>query len=167
MGDKTLPKTDEDLLDLPAQYQRLDNGEQFLVLCKQLPGGVALIFMSQFGRPILNQSECWSLDGTFTAKPEEFSQLYVVFGSGGPVSEKIYPCAYLLLPKKDGPTYMHALNVLASEIDNAPKSVSIDFEQAVIKACRDVFPTNPSVNGCRFHRKKNLYHQVGGTVEYK
>ena len=56
------------------------------------------------------------MDGTFTAKPEEFSQLYVVFGSGGPVSEKIYPCAYLLLPKKDGPTYMHALNVLASEI---------------------------------------------------
>ena len=86
MGDKTLPKTDEDLLDLPAQYQRLDNGEQFLVLCKQLPGGVALIFMSQFGRPILNQSEYWSLDGTFTAKPEEFSQLYAVFGSGGPVS---------------------------------------------------------------------------------
>ena len=80
---------------------------------------------------------------------------------GGPVSEKIYPCAYLLLPKKDGPTYMDALNVLASEIDNAPKSVSIDFEQAVIKACRDVFPTNPSVKGCRFHRKKNLYHQVG------
>ena len=64
MGDKTLPKTDEDLLDLPAQYQRLDNGEQFLVLSKQLPGGVALIFMSQFGRQILNQSDCWSMDGT-------------------------------------------------------------------------------------------------------
>ena len=51
----------------------------------------------------------------------------------GPVSENIYTCAYLLLQKKDGPTYMHALNVLASEIENAPKSISIDLEQAVIK----------------------------------
>ena len=100
------------------------------------------------------------MDGTFKAKPEKFKQLYVVFGSRGDSSSKIYPCAYVLLPNKDAATYSHMLTVLAKEVGSKPSKVCIDFEQAAIKAVYNIFGPKTSVRGCRFHRKKNLFDQV-------
>ena len=101
------------------------------------------------------------MDGTFSSVPDQFSQLYVIFGSGGAASALIYPCAYALLQSKNSAIYKHLLTVLKKETEHTPKFVQIDFEQAVIKSVRDVFGERTVVRGCRFHRKKNLFFQVG------
>lgn len=64
-GEDILPQTNSDLLNLPTTYKTLDSGEEFLLAADEMDGGVALIFMSDFGRRILAHSEQWWLDGTF------------------------------------------------------------------------------------------------------
>ena len=161
LGEIKLPRTSEDLLNLPDAYTKLDSGERFLVSAEMLYESVALVFLSDFGKRILKNSVDWCMDGTFSSKPKEFSQLYVIFGSGGPPSSYVYPCAYALLPNKESSTYNHLFSVLLKETEHTPKSIQIDFEQSVIRAAHDVFGTDISIKGCRFHRKKNLFHQVG------
>ena len=149
-----LPTTAEDILNMADKYRNLDTGERFLVSAEQLTndGGVALVYMSDFGRRTLSKSTDWFMDGTFKTVPEQFSQLYMVFGSGGE-SSRIYPSAYMLLPNKRSVTYTHALEILMRETNSAPISIAIDFEQAVIRASRNVFP-NVAIQRCVFHWKK-------------
>ena len=64
-GEETLPQTNNDLLNLPTLYKTLDSGEEFLLSANEVDGGVALIFLSDFGRRILAHSEQWCMDGTF------------------------------------------------------------------------------------------------------
>ena len=86
----------------------------------------------------------------------------MVFGSDqGADSERVFPAAYLLLPDKSTDTYKHAFNVLKAETQHSPTLISIDFEAVVIKAAKEVFSGLQDVNCCRFHRKKNLFFQVG------
>lgn len=161
MGETVLPSSDDDLLNLPDQYRTLDSGELFLVSAEQLPRGVALIYMSDFGRRILKGSAEWTMDGTFETVPHQFAQLYVVFGSGGACSERVFPGAYMLLPDKTADTYKHAFTILKNNIQHSPTTIYIDFEAAVIKAAKEVFSEQLSVSCCRFHRKKNLFFHVG------
>ena len=100
------------------------------------------------------------MDGTFSTVPEQFSQLYVVFGSGNTSEGKIFPCAYMLLPNKETLTYLHILHILKEKTDHSPKEVYIDFEQAVVRAIRTVFP-EANIFGCGFHWKKKLFSNVG------
>ncbi len=93
--------------------------------------------------------------------PDQFAQLYMIFGSGGAPSEKIYPAVYMLLPSKSATVYTHAFKLVKDAVGTSPESVSIDFEAAVIKASTAVFPNLKEIVGCRFHRKKNLFFQVG------
>ena len=62
-----LPTTAEDILNMADKYRNLDTGERFLVSAEQLTndGGVALVYMSDFGRRILSKSTDWFMDGTF------------------------------------------------------------------------------------------------------
>ena len=101
-----LPESYEDLLHLPSQFTQLDNGESFLVSSELLSeNGVAMVFISPFEKRILANSTTWAMDGTFETVPDMFSQIYVVFGSGGDPGEKVYPAAFLLLPDKLSKTY--------------------------------------------------------------
>ena len=157
-----MPQTPEDLMNLSEQYTELENGTQFLVSAEQLTeDGVALVFISDFGKRILKESQDWFMDGTFSTVPDQFSQLYVVFGSGVAPTDKIFPAAYLLLPDKRGHTYQHVLQVLKDVTDHSPTSISIDFEQAAMTAIRSVFPA-AVIKGCVFHWKKSLFANVGG-----
>ena len=118
------------------QYKHLDSGELFLVWADRVPAdsdNVVLIFMSDFGRNILKNSETWSSDGTFSTVPRDFSQIYVVFGSS---HDKFFPCAYMLLPNKSASVYEYALETLKLELQYTPRTINIEFEQAVIKAVK-------------------------------
>ena len=76
-------------------YTHLLSGEKFLMSAEQLKGDgyVSLIFMSNFGKLILNSSRYWYMDGTFSTVPDEFSQLYTIFGTAG--ENTIIPCVYM------------------------------------------------------------------------
>ena len=87
-----MPTSADDILNMNDQYKHLDFGELFLVRAERVPAdsdNVVLIFMSDFGRNILKNSETWSSDGTFSTVPRDFSQIYVVFGSS---HDKLFPC---------------------------------------------------------------------------
>ena len=156
-----LPSTPDELINLEDKLQKLPSGEQFLVSKAKLDEeSVVLIFMSEFGKRILSNSQTWLMDGTFKTVPTPFGQLYTVFGLGGGSDEKIYPCTYMLLPNKQGQTYDHALYELKILLNHSPSNIYIDFEQAVIKSIQRIFP-NCAVGGCYFHWKKSIFANIG------
>ena len=156
-----LPSTPEDLLNLDPSFKTLKSGENFLVSQERLDEeSVVLIFMSDFGKRILQASNTFYMDGTFSTCPEPFGQLYTVFADGGGPVDKIYPCAFMLLPNKKSDTYDHAFFKLKQLLDHSPNTINIDFEQAVIKSIKKIFP-NCQVGGCYFHWKKSIYTNIG------
>jgi len=73
-----LPTSADDILNMIDQNKHLDSGELFLLRAECVPADsdhVVLIFMPDFGRNILKNSE------TFSTVPRDFSQIYVVFAS--------------------------------------------------------------------------------------
>lgn len=95
------------------------------------------------------------------AVPAQFAQMYVILGSGGKAMGKLYPAAFMLLPSKTAAVYKHAFQTVMQAVGTSPVSISIDFEQAVIKSARVVFTNFKTIVGCQFHRKKNLHFQMG------
>ena len=60
---------------------------------------VVLIFMSSCSKEILQASNTFFTDGTFSTVPVPFQQLYTVFGDSRGLVDKIHPCAVMLIPK--------------------------------------------------------------------
>ena len=132
-GEAKLSTSANDILNMNDQYKHLDSLELFLVRAKRVPtdsDNVVLIFMSDFGRHIMKNSETWSSDGTFSTVPRDFLQIYVVFGLS---HDKLFPCAYMLLPNKSASLCEYALETLKLELQYTSPTINIDFEQAVIK----------------------------------
>ena len=86
----------------------------------------------------------------------QFAQLYMIFGSGCSPSEKMYPAVFMLLPSKSVAVNKHAFQHVKDTVSTFPKSISIEF-----KAAQAMFTNFKEIVGCRFHRKKNLFFQVG------
>ena len=86
---------------------------------------------------LLNQIHEWYADGTFDVAPELFKQLFTfnVLKRG-----KNLPLVYVLLPDKKQTTYEKMCEMLEQFIINAPESIMVDFEMAVINALRKYFP---------------------------
>ena len=93
---------------------------------------------------------------TFSTVPAPVRQLYTVFGDGGGPTDKIYPCAFTLLPNKKTETYNHAFYEIKNLLNYSPKTIHIDFEQAVVKSTKHIFP-DCDIRGCFFHWKKSIY----------
>ena len=74
-GEEKIPTSVEDLLNFDDAYTMLPSGERFLISADQLKGDgdVSLIFMSTFGKRMLNNSKDWYMDGTFSTVPTQFS----------------------------------------------------------------------------------------------
>ena len=158
LDEDKLPTSAEELLNLPEKYTKLDSGENFLISAVKLSEAddVAMIFQSGFGKHILETSDEWFMDGTFATVPEQFGQLYIVMGLQ---HDKLFPGAYLLLPNKQSKTYAHAIDVIKDHIENSPKSINIDFEQAVVRTLARKYPGS-DIFGCNFHWKKRIFDNV-------
>ena len=152
-----LPKTVDDLLNIDKKYRTLDSGETFLRYAEKFgDDGVILLFMSEFGKNTLQNTENWACDGTFKSVPDQFSQLYVIFGDFV-FSQKSYtfPCCYMLLPAKNFDCYQKALHLLSSLVTTVPATIGIDFEMSMLKAINASFSANSvEINGCNFHWKQ-------------
>jgi hypothetical protein len=91
------------------------------------------------------------MDGTFTALPDIFDQLYTIHIK---VHGEFMPHLWCLLPNKQMNTYLRLFRLLKSEAARVqrqlnPAVIHIDFEMAVISAVRAEFGVEPS--GCLFH----------------
>ncbi|RNA04161.1 hypothetical protein BpHYR1_007434 [Brachionus plicatilis] len=73
----------------------------------------------------------WYADGTFDISPTFFKQVYSlhVIKNGTTV-----PCIFAMLANKKQSTYKKMFKMIESDIENKPKSINMDFEQAAINA---------------------------------
>ncbi len=53
---------------------------------------------------------------------------------GGEGTGKLYPAAFMLLPSKTATVYKQAFQTVMEAVVTSPASISIDFEQAVIRS---------------------------------
>lgn len=109
------------------------------------------------------------MDGTFSANPTIFAQLYSIHVK---VNDEYFPQLWCLLPDKQGATYQRLFQLLKQEAVNRnlqllPATIHIDFEMAVIQAVRAEFRIEPS--GCLFHFSQSILRhlqQTGLQVAY-
>ena len=101
------------------------------------------IFISEVGIKYLSESERWQSDGTFKSVPKPFKQFYLTLACKS--SEKVLPCAYVLMQKKIFTAYKEMFDQLKLIAEGyscnlAPKFGHTDFEHAVRKALKHCFP---------------------------
>lgn len=96
------------------------------------------------------------MDGTFSAVPDIFAQLYTIHIK---VNDEFMPHLWCLLPDKHLNTYTRLFQLLKAEAIRIncvlnPTTVHIDFEMAVITAVRGEFGIEPS--GCLLHFNQSI-----------
>lgn len=89
-----------------------------------------------------------------------FTNLFNFHISGIKDGYKI-PLVYVLCSDKTTATYRRIFDELMILQPNFnPTNIVVDFELATVKAIREIFP-NANIQGCYFHFKKNIIHQLG------
>lgn len=76
---------------------------------------------------------------------------------------------YCILPRKTAAIYEKLLRVIDSKMTRPPKSLTSDFELALIKAARVIWP-DVSIYLCFFHFKQSMWRKIqelGLAVIYK
>lgn len=120
-----------------------------------------LVFSTDQNLEILSASDQIFMDGTFAVSPALFTQLYTIqvlfYG-------QMLPVLFALLPNKSQATYTRLFQI-ASRLCHErsmpfhPTIIQTDFEQAVLQACRIVFPQS-SLRGCFFHFSQSIWRKV-------
>ena len=136
----------------------------------RLPGGVSLFFSEMFLRFLssfvllslhrMSTAREWWMDGTFSANPTVFSQLYTIHIK---VHEEFIPQLWCLLPDKQGTTYVRLFQLLKQEALNnntqlLPNTIHVDFEMAVMQAVRSEFLIDAV--GCLFHFSQSVLRHM-------
>lgn len=144
--------------DIPLDYTRLANGEDFLLHDSGRDDrNRFLIFGTNRWTDLLRESTHLFMDGTFKVVPEIFFQLYTIHCR---IQTSLLPCLYVLLPNKTQETYTRLFQVLRTmQPDFAPLTITMDFEKAAINAANTVFP-NVQIQGCFFHLAQAIYRKV-------
>lgn len=108
----------------------------------------------------LSDADTWWMDGTFSAVPNIFAQLYTIHIK---VLDEFMPHIWCLLPDKQLNTYTRLFQLLKAEAFRMncfliPTTIHIDFEMAVITAIRGEFGIEPS--GCLFHFNQSILRHM-------
>lgn len=157
-------------LQMPWHYTHLSTNELFLMFsgeCDVGGGGMMIFCTDAFLKDLCNAEVIFG-DGTFTAAPKPFEQMYVIHYLKKDNNTAV-AAAYVLLTNKSTESYDFMLNKLiarASQIDIAKESIKwktvvLDFECAAIASFKKAFAdedgvcTRLRVQGCLFH-----FHQA-------
>lgn len=150
-------------------YRRLEDVEvpdvlanKFL-LCSDGDTEKILIFCSPTARKFINffGSDMYFGDGTFKSAPPPFAQLYTInmdLNSTDTVTHVI-PVIFALLPNKKYETYMRMFDLLKNKLSLTMNVFKTDYEAAVIKAIKTVYP-QITVSGCYYHMSKAVWRNA-------
>ena len=117
-----------------------------------------LVFCSDFGKYMLQNSKVWVSDGTFTLPKGTFHQLYVIHAQSA--DGVPYPCVYALLCDKSTVSYQKFFEIVKTIAPDGPEEVLIDLESAPINMYKHFWP-DIVTEACEFHFKKALRDQLG------
>jgi len=158
-----VPKTYEDLAEIPPEFAHCFDNERFLIYNEMFEGhGRILIFASAFGLQTLCNSKTWGGDGTFSVVPKPFYQLYTVLAEMDGTS---YPSLFCFLPDKKGATYKEVFEIVKREVslkgELQLEQFLVDFEGPAINQIKPVFGRHVKVTGCQVHFFRNLHKKQG------
>ncbi|XP_046575249.1 uncharacterized protein LOC124283263 [Haliotis rubra] len=170
---KTMPALPTTLreVDLEDSWTETSNGRRFLLLSDGEQDKI-LVFSTTEQLQVLQTADTIYMDGTFTACPELWDQVYIIHARCNSVS---YPLVFALLPDRQTTTYVRLFRLLKEKVLEelncplAPAKIQTDFELATIRAIGTEFP-NAETKGCFFHFSKALWRKtqdLGLTVTYK
>jgi MULE transposase domain len=137
-----------------------------VIICRRWPvykyatGQILHLVYELFFCCRLTQAGTWWMDGTFSAQPSIFAQLYTIHVK---VHDEFSPQIWCLLPDKQGTTYTRLFQLLKQEALNInlqlqPAVIHVDFEMAVMQTIRAEFNIEPT--GCLFHYSQNVLRHV-------
>ncbi|CAG7729210.1 unnamed protein product, partial [Allacma fusca] len=126
-------------LVVPQEFQITDKGEDFLLVDEGRDSSRMIMLGTKENLVHLYSSNQIFADGTFKSCPLLFSQFFTIHGV---VHGKVFPLVYVLLKNKEERTYLRMLEVLKSNVSQDPATVTTDFEQALINAFTQKFPTS-------------------------
>ncbi|XP_068242204.1 uncharacterized protein [Palaemon carinicauda] len=151
-----LPQCRSDLF-FTDEYTKSCRGENFLLFDSGPTEKRIVIFATQRCTNILANSDRWYGDGTFKTVPLLFYQLYTFHGFKEDVAIALI---YALLPDKSETTYSILLEKIKEHTAfSVLSSLTIDFEPAMIKACRIEFPSS-CLKGCFFHFCRCIFRVI-------
>lgn len=151
-------------MEIPENLTKTANGEQFLI-CDQLidtqPQDAKVIgFASKPCIDILDSTDDMFGDGTFEiAKSTLFSQVFILNAKTQLTTKNSVPCAFYLLPNKEFLTYKIMFTSIREKGVSPPKIFYCDFENAIIKAVREVFPES-TIICCDTHFKRAVRSNI-------
>ena len=140
--------------EIPEFLKYTLNGERFLK--HDIREGVErfIILTTRENLSHLGNSTIWLCDGTFYTCPNEFYQLFTIFGS---VSGKYFPLVYCLLTSKTNSIYTKILKIIKNDLPSCKLEYVIsDFEQAIKISFEATFP-NTKMYFCYFHFCQSLF----------
>ena len=116
------------------------------------------IFITDFFVNKIKSSKNIFIDGTFK-KPDNFSQIIIIQFYHN-ITNKKYTGAYIIINSKSFEGYLDCLKefkIILNKKENGKifDSITIDFEDALYKACADIFPDSLII-GCYYHYKAAL-----------
>ena len=109
----------------------------------------------------MNTAKTWYLDGTFKIVKPPFVQLWSIhaFIVKGEESKQV-PLAYIFMSSRKATDYVAVFNFLKALIpDMAVECMVMDFEAALWKAIRKVFPA-VKCRGCCFHWTQAVWRKI-------
>lgn len=154
-----LPTTPSSLKDLiiPESFQKLNDGRKFLFFDSGQETERILIFSTERNLDLLERATVWHIDGTFSAAPLLFSQLFTIHSVNGNCT---FPAIFVLLPDKTQVTYQRMITAVKSFRSNlAPPKITSDFEKAVLNVFREAFSSSVQ-SGCFFHFRQSIWRKV-------
>lgn len=119
------------------------------------------IFASDVQLQLLGRCKEWYGDGTFFVVKEPFLQLYIFHGYvRRNKSIKQIPLVFILMSGKSKRDYRRVLQALKDMLPDCQLiSIRLDFEAAMWRAVRSVFP-EVKRHGCNFHYSQAIWRQV-------
>ncbi|XP_046554261.1 uncharacterized protein LOC124263651 [Haliotis rubra] len=166
-----LPTTLRREVHLEDSWTETSNGRRFLLLSDGEQDKI-LVFSTTEQLQVLQTADTIYMDGTFTACPGLWDQVYIIHARCNSVS---YPLVFALLPDRQTTTYVRLFRLLKEKVLEelnrplAPAKIQTDFELATIRAIEMEFP-NAETKGCFFHFSQALWRKtqdLGLTVAYK
>ncbi|KAF4529375.1 hypothetical protein B566_EDAN015428 [Ephemera danica] len=142
----------------PPEKQKLSSGDNFLFFDSGVQDPQRfLVFGTERGKKLAEESDIWAMDGTFKTTPTIFYQLYSLFCKKG---DNWFPALYILMSGKTKQCYVKVFQEIARICpEAAPVRATFDYEKGAIDAFKLVFKS-ASTHACRFHHGQIILRKL-------
>lgn len=152
------PKAPKSLNELVLKDIVTTTGQNFLMLdTGPHPTDRIVMFATKQAMEFLGKCDVIHMDGTVLSGPVLFNQMYTIHGSRGGWR---MPLVFVLCTNRTTATYTTIFEKLkADQPTFNPKQINIDFEQATIKAIKEIFP-EANIQCCYFHLLQSVVRNL-------